>query len=83
MAGNKNIVHLIRNILVIASTVLMVLVLLFQWFEVQEYGIWPHIETTVKGLFQPEPAAAAPAAPTDPAAPAAPTAPAAEQPAQP
>lgn len=74
MAGNKNLVHTLRNILVILATVLMIAVLAFQWLEIQEYGLWPHIETTVKSLFQPEPVSAAPAAPQ--AAPA-------EQPTQP
>ena len=73
MAGNKNFVHTFRNILVVLSTVLLVAVLVLQWLEIQEYGIWPHIENTVKSLFQPEPAAAAPAVPAAPA----------EQPAQP
>ena len=74
MAGKKNLVHTLRNILVILATVLMIAVLAFQWLEIQEYGLWPHIESTVKSLFQPEPVSA-PAAPQA-AAPA-------EQPTQP
>ena len=74
MAKNKNFIHTFRNILVIVSTVLMIAVLVFQWLEISEYGIWPHIQTTVKSWFQPEPAPAAPAAPAsaEPAEPAAP-----------
>ena len=67
MATNKNFIHTLRNILVIVATVLMIAVLVFQWLEISEYGIWPHIQTTVKSWFQPEPAPAAPATATQPA----------------
>lgn len=63
MAKNKNFIHTFRNILVILSTVLMIAVVVLQCLEITEYGIWQHIEKTVKSQFQPEPVVpAAPAA---------------------
>lgn len=67
MAKNKSFVHTFRNILVILSTVLMIAVIVLQSLEISEYGLWQHIQDTLKKQFQPEPVAAAPAAPAAPA----------------
>ena len=63
---DKKLIHTVRNILVIISTVLMIAVVVFQCLEINEYGIWQHIQDTITKQFQPEPAAA-PAAPAAPA----------------
>ena len=71
MAKSKNWIHTLRNTLVILSTVLMIAVVVFQCMEITTYGIWDHVKTTLKSIFQPAPAPAAPTAPAAPAAPAA------------
>lgn len=67
MAKNNTSIHTFRNILVILSTVLMIAVVVFQCLEISEYGIWQHIQDTIKAQFQPEAPPAAPAAATAPA----------------
>lgn len=63
MAKNKTFIHTLRNILVILSTLLMIAVVVFQCLEISEYGIWQHIQDTLKAQFQPAAPPAAPAAP--------------------
>lgn len=63
MAKSKKWIHTLRNTLVILSTVLMIAVVVFQCMEITTYGIWDHVKTTLKSLFQSAPAPAAPAAP--------------------
>ena len=66
--------HTVRNWLVIVSFVLMILVVVFQYLEIDKYQIQTHMCDTIKSWFVAEEPAA-------PAAPAAPGAPAAEAPA--
>lgn len=63
MAKNKTFIHTLRNILVILSTLLMIAVVVFQCLEISEYGIWQHIQDTLKAQFQTAAPPAAPAAP--------------------
>ena len=63
MANKTDKINTLRNILVIATTVLMILVVVFQWLEIDKFGIQDHMTKTLKGLFVSEapPAEAAPA----------------------
>jgi len=73
MAKNPNVLHTVRNILVILSFLMMVAVVVFQWCEIQKFEIQDHMGKTLKALFVsdevPQPAAPAPADPMDPVAP--------------
>lgn len=67
--------HTLRSWLVIVSFVLMIAVVIFQWFEIDKYQIQDHMVKTIKSLFvSDEPAAPAAPAPDQAAAPAAPAA---------
>ena len=70
MAKNKTFIHTFRNVLVILSTLLMIAVVVFQCLEISEYGIWQHIQDTIKAQFQPSVPPTTSAAAADQAAPA-------------
>ena len=54
--------HTVRNWLVIVSFVLMILVLVFQYMEIDKYQLQSHMGKTIKSWFVAE-EPAAPAAP--------------------
>ena len=74
---------LVRDILVIVSAVLMILIVIFQYQEIQKFQLMDTIKEWAGSLFKssaPAVPAGAPAAPAEGAAPAAPGAPAAPPP---
>lgn len=82
MAKPSKALHIVRDILVILTTLMMIATLVFQCCEISTYQIGDHIQSTlfdpIKAMINGDGAKSAPAAATDPAAtgnPAAPPAP--------
>lgn len=71
MAKKGAWVHILRDCLVILSTILMIAMVVLQWQEITTYNIKDHMAATIKKLFESEAPAQAPAAPAAAAADAA------------
>lgn len=47
MENNANLIHTFRNVMVILSAVLMLVLVILQCLEIKEYGLWQHIQDTL------------------------------------